>query len=74
MTRVSAAQAVKEIDNLLNQVQQGRDVVIFSASGAAFKLVALSRAPQPRFGSAQGQVRIGMDFDAPIEGFEEYMP
>ena len=73
MTRVSAAQAVKDIDNLLNQVQQGRDVVIIGASGAAFKLIALPRAPQPRFGSAQGQVRIGTDFDAPIEGFEEYM-
>ena len=74
MTRISAAQAVKEIDNLLNQVQQGRDVVIIGASGAAFKLIALPRAPQPHFGSAQGQVRIGADFDAPIEGFEEYMP
>ena len=74
MTRVSAAEAVKEIDNLLNQVQQGRDVVIIGASGAAFKLIPLPRAPQPRFGSAQGQVRIGADFDAPIEDFEEYMP
>lgn len=74
MTRVSAAEAVKEIDNLLNEAQQGRDVVIIAASGAAFKLVALPRAPQPRFGSAQGQVRIGADFDAPIEGFKEYMP
>lgn len=74
MTRVSAAQAVKEIDSLFNQVQQGRDVVIIAASGAAFKLIALPRAPQPHFGSARGQVRIGADFDTPIEGFEEYMP
>lgn len=74
MTRVSPAQVGKEIDSLLNQVQQGRDVVIIGASGAAFKLIALPRAPQPRFGSAQGQVRIGADFDVPIEGFEEYIP
>lgn len=74
MTMVSTAQAVKEMDNLLDQVQLGREVVIISAGGAAFKLIALPRAPQPLFGSARGQVHIKVDFDKPIDGFEEYMP
>ena len=74
MTVVSTAQAVKEIDDLLNQVQLGREVVIIGAGGAAFKLVALPRPPQPIFGSARGQVYIGPDFDVPIDGFEEYAP
>lgn len=74
MTTVSAAQAGKEIDTLLYQVQQGREVVIIGANGAAFKLIALPRTPQPIFGSAQGQVHIGAEFDAPVAGFEEYMP
>jgi len=74
MTVVSAAQAGKEIDTLLYQVQQGREVVIVGVGGAAFKLIALPRTPQPIFGSAQGQVQIGADFDAPIPGFEEYVP
>ena len=74
MTMVSAAQAVKEMDHLLDQAQQGRDIVIIGAGGAAFKLIALPRAPQPIFGSARGQVHIGADFDEPIDGFEEYIP
>lgn len=74
MTMVSAAQAVKEMDHLLHQVQQGREIVIIGAGGAAFKLIALPRAPRPVFGSAQGQVHIGADFDEPIAGLEEYMP
>lgn len=74
MTMVSAAKAGKEIDTLLYQVQQGREVVIIGAGGAAFKLIALPRMPQPVFGSAQGQVEIGANFDAPIPGFEEYSP
>ncbi|MBP6440587.1 MAG: hypothetical protein KA259_03195 [Caldilineaceae bacterium] len=45
MTMISAAQAGKEIDTLLYQVQQGREVVIIGVGGAAFKLSALTRAP-----------------------------
>jgi antitoxin (DNA-binding transcriptional repressor) of toxin-antitoxin stability system len=74
MTMISVAQAVKEMDTILDQVQQGREIVIMGANGATFKLIALSRAPQPIFGSARGQVRIKADFDAPIDGFEEYIP
>jgi antitoxin (DNA-binding transcriptional repressor) of toxin-antitoxin stability system len=47
MTMVSAAQAGKEIDTLLYQVQQGREVVIIGVGGAAFKLIALPRTPRP---------------------------
>ena len=45
MPMISAAQAGKEIDTLLYQVQQGREVVIIGVGGAAFKLSALTRAP-----------------------------
>jgi hypothetical protein len=31
-------------------------------------------SPRPRFGSARGTVWMSEDFDAPLEGFEEYMP
>ena len=74
MTKVSVAQAVKEMDALLDQAKQGEEVVIIANKGEAFKLVALPRTPSPRFGSAKGQVRIGDDFEAPVEGFEEYLP
>ena len=74
MIQIPAQQATIELEQLLNAVAKGEDVVIIGSDGLAVKLVALSRAPQPIFGSARGLVSIGPDFDEPIEGFEEYMP
>jgi antitoxin (DNA-binding transcriptional repressor) of toxin-antitoxin stability system len=74
MIQIPAAQAVIELDKLLSEVAQGQEVIIIGADGSAFKLLALPRTPKPVFGSAQGLVHIGPDFDKPIEGFEEYLP
>ncbi len=74
MIQVPVKQAVIEFDRLLNKVAEGQEVVIIGSDGSAFKLMALPRVPQPIFGSAQGLVTIGPDFDDPVEGFEEYMP
>ena len=74
MIHIPAKQAVTELDNLLKKAALGHVVVIISSDGSAYKLLALPRTPQPIFGSAQGLVEIGPDFDDPIEGFEEYMP
>lgn len=74
MIKVPAKQAVVDLDKLLEEVAHGKEVVIISADGSAFKLTALPREPQPLFGSARGLVQIGPDFDEPIDGFEEYMP
>ena len=69
MIQIPAKQAVVELDKLLNDVAQGQEVVIIGTDGSAFKLMALSRTPQPVFGSARGLVHIEPDFDDPIEGF-----
>lgn len=74
MIQVPAAQAVTQLDELLEEVKQGQNVVIVGADGAAYQLLALTRAPKRVFGSARGLVHIGPDFDDPIEGLEEYMP
>jgi antitoxin (DNA-binding transcriptional repressor) of toxin-antitoxin stability system len=74
MTQIPVAQAVTKLDKLLREVAQGQEVVIIGADGSAFKVVALPRRPKPIYGSAQGLVHIGPDFDEPIEGFEDYMP
>lgn len=74
MIQVPAKQAVIEFDDLLNKAAMGQEVVIISADGTAFKLQPLPRMPKPIFGSAKGLVKIGPDFDDPIEGFEDYMP
>lgn len=73
MVKIPAKQAVLELEKLLSDVAKGQEIVIIASDGSAIKLVALPRNPQPIFGSAQGLVTIGDDFDDPIEGFEEYM-
>ncbi len=74
MTQIPASKAVTELDKILGDVAGGEDVVIIGADGSAFKIVALPRTPKPIYGSARGLVKIGPDFDAPIEGLEDYMP
>ena len=74
MIQIPVKQARSELDELLNKVARGQELVIIGSDGSAFKIMALPRAPKPVFGSARGLVRIGPDFDEPIEGFEEYMP
>jgi hypothetical protein len=65
---------LKLIDQFPDRPPVQLEELMESAGGAASKLIALPRAPQPIFGSAQGQVHIGADFDEPIDGFEDYMP
>ena len=72
MLQVPVKQAGSELDKLLNEVAQGEEVVIIGADGTAFKLTALSRPPQPIFGSAHGLIKIESNFDDPIEGFENF--
>lgn len=74
MIQIPVKQASNELDELLNKVAHGQELVIIGSDGSAFKIMALPRIPQPIFGSARGLVQIGPDFDEPIEGFEEYMP
>ena len=74
MIQVLAKQASLELDDLLDKVARGQEIVIIGTDGSAFKLLALPRKPQPVFGSARGMVQISPDFDDPIEGFEEYLP
>lgn len=74
MIQIPVKQASDELEKLLDKVTLGQELVIIGSDGSAFKLLALPRMPKPIFGSAQGLVTIGPDFDEPIEGFEEYMP
>lgn len=67
--QVPVTQAVTQLNKLLREVAQGKDVVIIGTDGLAFKLVALPHTPKPVFGSAKGLVFIGPDFDKPVEGF-----
>jgi antitoxin (DNA-binding transcriptional repressor) of toxin-antitoxin stability system len=75
MHKISVHDAGKTLRLLLDEADQGEDVVITRGDGASFKLVPLTKQDVCRtFGSARGDVWMSDDFDAPLDDFEDYMP
>jgi antitoxin (DNA-binding transcriptional repressor) of toxin-antitoxin stability system len=75
MHKISVYDAENQLLRLMDEVDQGEDVVITRGDGASFKLVALSEEkPRPTFGSAEGEIWMSEDFDAPLDDFEDDMP
>jgi len=76
MSQIDVSQAKTQLEELIEKASQGEEVVITRGDGAAFKLVPApeGKPPQPRFGSAKGQVWMSDDFDEPLDDFSDYMP
>lgn len=75
MRKISVHEAEKQLRRLIEAAEHGEDVVITRGDGASFQLVPLSKStPQPTFGSAEGEIWMSEDFDAPLDDFEDYMP
>lgn len=73
MIRVDLQEARTRLDDLVDEATQGEEVVITRKDGASWKIVPVpAEPPVPRFGSAQGRIRIADDFDAPLPDFEDY--
>lgn len=75
MPTISLHAAEKQLRRLIDEADQGEKVVITRGDGASFQLVPLSKSkPRPTFGSAQGEIWMSEDFNAPLDDFEDYMP
>ncbi len=75
MPHIDIDQAKSRLEELVEKASRGEEVIITRGDGVAFKLVpALAEEPRPRFGSAEGQVWMSDDFDAPLDDFKDYMP
>jgi antitoxin (DNA-binding transcriptional repressor) of toxin-antitoxin stability system len=75
MHTVNLAEAEQQLEQLLNAVAYGEEVIIRGPNGRTFRIVPVeTSATRPRFGSARGLIEIGEDFDEPLEDFKEYMP
>ena len=74
MTILSVEKAGSRLDELLNEVAKGGEVVITRSDGSSFKLVSYQKVRKPTFGSAKGQLRMSDDFDEPLSEFTDYMP
>jgi antitoxin (DNA-binding transcriptional repressor) of toxin-antitoxin stability system len=75
MRKISVGDAEKQLRHLIDEVDRGEEVVITRGDGASFKLIPLPKhSPQPTFGSAEGEIWMSDDFDAPLDDFDDYMP
>lgn len=74
MHRIAVAEATAHLPELIQEAVGGGTVVIVGNDDAAVRLVPdAPAAKQPRFGSARGHIKMAEDFDAPLDGFEDYM-
>jgi prevent-host-death family protein len=72
MHTISLDEAQARLPELIDEAQDGQDVVITRRDGAAFRLVPVAAHGVPKFGSARGMFTMSDDFDAPLEDFEPY--
>ena len=72
MHTISVDEAQARLPELMDEVEEGQDVLITRDNGAAFRLVPVSAYGVPRFGSARGMFTMSDDFDAPLDDFEPY--
>lgn len=71
--RVNVHQAKTHLSRLLQDVEEGREVVIARSGVPIARLVAWE-APTPRVtapGAMRGQIALSDDFDAPLDGLFE---
>jgi prevent-host-death family protein len=69
----SVQEAARRLSELVEQVLAGQEVLIASQDVPVVRLTPVAGdRPRRVIGSARGLVKIGDDFDAPIEDFAPY--
>jgi len=73
MEPVNIHQAKTQLSQLLQMVEQGEEVVIARADMPIARLVRWQTQAQPVAapGAMHGQIQLGADFDAPLDGLFE---
>lgn len=74
MLQVSLEEAKLRLLDLINAVLKGETVFITKDLQEAVQLVPATPLVRRQFGSAKGLIVIAENFDAPLPGFNEYMP
>ena len=74
MERYSLRDAQDHLQQLIDDAQHGKTVLILDDNDQAVQLVPITVKVKPRkAGSARGLVKMAADFDAPLSDFDEYM-
>ena len=63
-----------KIADLIEAAMRGDKVVITKNGQQIIQLVPMKTAPEPKFGSAKGKIKVVEGYDEPLEDFREYMP
>ena len=72
MTTVGVGEAKTHLSELLRRVERGEEVIIERGGTPVARLVP-EQPPRRVFGQLRGQIRIGEDFDAPLDDFTAYV-
>lgn len=73
MKIVNIHEAKTHLSRLIQEAQDGEEIVIARGNEPLVKLVLVESArPRRSMGWAKGLVRIADDFDAPLDDFAEY--
>ena len=74
MLKINIDDAKIRLIDLIEEVVQGKEIVITKENKPLAKLVPISEAPsKPLFGSARGLITMSDDFDEPLDDFKDYM-
>ncbi len=75
METIEIAQAVLKINELLEIVAKGQEIIITKNHEPIVKLSAVKslKKRRPLFGSDRDIIAISDDFDEPLDDFQEYM-
>jgi antitoxin (DNA-binding transcriptional repressor) of toxin-antitoxin stability system len=70
---IDLKQAQSRLRELVEKAGRGEEVILAEGGKAVAKIVPFGPpSAKRRFGSARGLIRVGPDFDAPLEDMEEY--
>lgn len=72
MPHVDVDQAKSRLEELIERVARGEDIVITKRSRPVARLSAVTTKRQRQFGSVEGEIWMSDDFDEPLDDFQEY--
>ena len=73
MSRIDVHQAKSQLEELVERVARGEEVIITKGDQPVARLSAPAGKRQRRFGSAGGEIWMSADFDEPLDDLRDYM-
>ena len=74
MEHYSLKDAQSQLEKLLDDARQGKEILIVDENNQAVQLIPVTIPIKARkAGSARGQIKMSDDFDVPLSDFGEYI-